>query len=88
MGANLTLHEAARQGDVKTCKYLLENGTDTNEKDNRGRTPLIYASNHGFLEIVQMLLVHGADINDKESQNGQTALMYACMKAHSKVYKF
>lgn len=34
-------------------------------KDNAGWTPIHEAANHGFLDIVELLLEHGADINSK-----------------------
>jgi hypothetical protein len=43
---------------------------------------LIKASRGGDLPEVQGLFAKGADVNAKESQNGETALMLASQKGH------
>jgi hypothetical protein len=57
------LQQAALKGDSNTVKALLDQGTDVNEKDYAGFTPLIAASGNGQIGIVKVLLDRGADIN-------------------------
>ena len=58
--------------------------------DDRGSkgdcTPLMEASSGGFLDIVQLLLDHGAEVN-AQSQAGNTALIYACCGGYEDVVK-
>ena len=46
-------------------RELLQKHTSPNTRDNCGWTPLHEACNHGFYEIVEMLVNSGADINDR-----------------------
>ncbi|KAF8777205.1 tonsoku-like protein [Argiope bruennichi] len=48
-----------------TVKKLIESGHEVNVRDNCGWTPLHEAVNHDAPEIVEYLLDHGADINDR-----------------------
>lgn len=52
-----------------------------NHKDAEENTPLIYASYHGFHEIVSFLIHKGASL-DVHNQKGYTALHYAAFKGH------
>jgi hypothetical protein len=55
------LHEAARKGDVPEAKKLLESGADLTARDEHLRsTPLAWAAKFGQLEMVKVLLRHGA----------------------------
>ena len=45
-------------------------------------TPLIVASSEGHVDIVRELLRAGADIHNKDSVLGRTALHYACNSGH------
>ncbi len=55
-------------------------GLNTESPD--GFTPLAYAARwHRTTEVVDLLLKRGADVNDASSDNGQTALMQACLNA-------
>ena len=44
------------------------------------------ASSSGHLEIVKLLLSHGADVN-AQSSSGNTPLMYACASGHAEVVR-
>lgn len=76
--ANETLSplcNAVVQGDFETVKKMVEFGSDVNEKSN-GMTPLMIASRYNRVEIVELLLKNGANINLKDSK-GKTALQHA-----------
>jgi ankyrin repeat protein len=62
------IHDAARKGDSKKVQALLQADPKlVNEKDNMGDTPLHVAALHGQLEVVQVLLAAGADVNAKNN---------------------
>ena len=46
----------------------------------------LQASSSGHLEIVKLLLSHGADVN-AQSSSGNTPLMYACASGHAEVVR-
>ena len=52
--------------------------------DQEGKTPLMWASTKGNLEIVKLLLAKGADIT-KTSKEGKTALNYAMANGHKEI---
>lgn len=74
-------------GRLETIKVLLENGADTNIKDNEGKTALIYAVKDKYnLEKVKLLIKYGAGINIRDN-NGNTALSIAKEFSNTKIVK-
>lgn len=61
------LMRAARDGDRKYVKELLEQGADVNARESYGWTALTYAAAKGDAEIVKALIAKGADLNTKDS---------------------
>lgn len=59
------LHRACIAGNLAMARRLIDQGHPVNVRDHAGWLPLHEASNHGFKEIVELLLDHGALINDK-----------------------
>jgi ankyrin repeat protein len=51
---------AARRGNLKVVKFLIDKGADINAKDEDGETPLSLASAISHPEIIQYLKAHGA----------------------------
>ena len=64
---------AALKGLTEVCKQLIDVEADINKP---GWAPLHYASTHGHIDIMYMLLEHSAYI-DAASPNGSTPLMMA-----------
>ncbi|CAN0401255.1 unnamed protein product, partial [Ectocarpus fasciculatus] len=62
------LGAAARGGFQTICKMLLENGSDKDQPNGMGWTPLHEACYFNHLDTVQLLLVHGADPTIKNVQ--------------------
>ena len=69
------LHIAAGEGRTGAARALLDLGGRT-EDDSKGFTPLLWASVHGHVEVVQLLLDHGARTSAPDGL-GQTPLYWA-----------
>lgn len=74
------LHRACISGNLTQVRRLIEQGHPINVRDHAGWLPLHEAANHGFTEIVEILLENGALINDKGGSkcDGFTPLHDAC----------
>jgi hypothetical protein len=89
------LVEAIKQNNLDKVKELIstvninETFKEWNEskKIEAERTPLQYAANAGHLEIVQLLLEFGADINKGRIDTGATPLYGASIRGHLEVVK-
>ncbi|PIK43037.1 putative transient receptor potential cation channel subfamily A member 1-like [Apostichopus japonicus] len=62
---DLSLHQAARDGDVQVMQKILESITTkkkrkVNELDENNLAPLHYAARYNHLEIAKLLVAHGA----------------------------
>ncbi|MDP6737298.1 MAG: ankyrin repeat domain-containing protein [Nitrospinaceae bacterium] len=64
-----TLHIMCSKGDIWYVKRHLDNGSDVNAKDEEGVTPLHYAAEGGFNEIVELLIDKGANVNAKNDDS-------------------
>ena len=67
--------------------WLLENGANANYRYGGGYSPLLTAAANGYLEIVKMLLRHGADLHVK-TNDGKTARSFAEERGHAAVAEF
>ncbi|WP_341817802.1 ankyrin repeat domain-containing protein [Wolbachia endosymbiont (group A) of Pherbina coryleti] len=74
------LHHAAANGDVKTAKYLIDDGANVDAQDKDGLTPLHYAATYGYVEIAEYLIDNGAGV-DAQDKDGVTPLHYAAAKS-------
>jgi protein phosphatase 1 regulatory subunit 16A len=55
------LHQASRRGYVSVAQALLDNGATIDARDAKEQTPLRRAVNCRQLQIVRLLVRHGAD---------------------------
>ena len=55
--------DAAFEGDIEAVKQHLVAGTNVDAKGDRGMTALHSAANEGHKEIVELLVIYGADVN-------------------------
>ena len=71
--SNISIHDAARDGNIDAVKQALAAGVDVNTKKRMGGTPLRLAAGEGHKEIVELLISEGADMNAKDI-DGETPL--------------
>lgn len=78
------LHVACINGDIGAVERLLSSGHATNVRDHYGWSPLHEAANHGYVDIAELLLKHGANVNDPggTSCKGVTPLHDAAYCGH------
>jgi len=62
---DISIHRAARQGEIEGIKQHLAAGTDVNAKHD-GRTPLHGAALHSRTEITELLIANHADVNSRD----------------------
>ena len=61
---DISIHEAVRKGNIEAVKQHLDSGTDVNLKgDQMEWAPLHWAAYWGHMEIAEILLSAGADVN-------------------------
>ncbi|CAG5093788.1 Similar to CG7457: Tonsoku-like protein (Drosophila melanogaster) [Cotesia congregata] len=58
------LHVACINNNIQEVVNLLAAGHPVDVRDHMGWTPLHEAANYGHIEIVQLLIDHGANVND------------------------
>jgi len=75
--ATIAMYEG-KEG-MEGIKNLIARGV--NSIDDDGYTPLMYASQYGYTELVKDLIFMGAQVN-AESYDGNTALTIATLKEH------
>lgn len=83
------LHRACIEGNTNLVEKLIEEGNNINPRDNCGWLPIHEASNHGYAEIVKLLIKHKAWINDPGGRgcDGTTPLHDACTNGHIEVIR-
>ena len=68
---DISIHEAASDGNIEAVKQHLAAGTDVNVKGGfADGTPLHYAAANGHKEIAELLIEKGADLNAKDEDGG------------------
>jgi cytohesin len=79
---------AAKHANPDILGQLMKAGADPNDKINyvnADETPLMHAARAGNVEAVRMLLLAGAQVNARESWNGQCPLHWAAAEGHGQV---
>ena len=56
----ITLHEAAKTGDIDIVKALIEAGANVNQANSLGNTPIYGATCNSHLDVVKALKTAGA----------------------------
>uniref|UniRef100_K3WQ36 Uncharacterized protein n=1 Tax=Globisporangium ultimum (strain ATCC 200006 / CBS 805.95 / DAOM BR144) TaxID=431595 RepID=K3WQ36_GLOUD len=83
------LHEAVVHDQYEVARFLIEDypaGFDLNYGRRHVEPVLTLAAQRGHLQIVELLLAHGVDVN-KKVDGGSTALIEAAAAGHFEVVK-
>lgn len=93
LGENSTINEGTDDGDsllslacsagyFELAQVLLAMSAQVEDRGQKNDcTPLMEAASAGHVDIIELLLKHGADVN-AQSSTGNTPLMYACAGGH------
>merc|ERR1711939_737013 len=81
---SVSLHDAARRGDLQKLQEFLKDGKDVNARDYKGVTPVGYAVGHDQLSAVKVLIDAKANLNDVDSV-GNSAVHFAAGYGRVKV---
>ena len=81
---SMDIYTAALFGDIKAINQHINAGTDLNQKDDYGSTPLIIASTFGKTEVAKALIKGGADLNVTNNDGG-TALHSAAFLCYNEI---
>ena len=74
------LLKATFNGHREICEFLVQNGSNIEVTDLNNMTPLFYSSDHyKKLEIFQLLVKKGADLNRRAGKNSITILQKASL---------
>jgi ankyrin repeat protein len=72
------LIDAVKQGAIEDVRSMIENRPDLiHERDPSGATALHYAAFEGRRQIVELLVLHGADINARDTRYRATPAGWA-----------
>lgn len=80
----ISLHRAARTGNIKWIQSLLAKGDDVNAKDEKGWTVLHIAAKWGYTDLVTLLINKDADVN-ATNKLGDTPLIEAAKEKNKDV---
>ena len=80
----VALHTAALQGNVDAIRQHIEAGSDLDQKDAYGSTPLAVAATFGKTEVARALIGGGADLSITNNE-GATPLHIAAFLCHEEI---
>lgn len=75
----LLLIDAVEEGNMEAAQFLLTHGTNVNETDREGRTPL-HRCSIWYYPMLELLLNHNANVNHRDNR-GRTALSEIVMQS-------
>jgi uncharacterized protein len=81
---NQQLIKAAWDNDLRRARDLIAKGADVNAKDNTVQSAYLISTSEGYLELLDLALEHGADVDSKDSFNG-TGLIRAADRGHADI---
>jgi uncharacterized protein len=81
---NQQLIAAAWDNDLRRARSLITRGADVNAKDNTVQSAYLISTSEGYLELLDLTLKNGADVDSKDSFNG-TGLIRAADRGHADI---
>lgn len=82
------LQRICARGNYEEAKKLIESGSDVNDADYAGNTPLHEAALEGYTKVAGLLLDNGADVNRQSGQmDKDTPLIDAATNLHLETVK-
>lgn len=82
------MHELAREGDVLSAEVIIAAGGEVDLPDEEGRRPLHEAASSGRLDMIKLLLKHGAVMDAPIAPFGYTALYLAVQQGRYDIVRF
>ncbi|MEA3446983.1 MAG: ankyrin repeat domain-containing protein [Bacteroidota bacterium] len=79
---------AADAGSMKHVRVAVLEGANINARTEDGITPLMYAAQNGYLDIVEFLVDLGADVNAIPYNSNRTSLMSAVENGYVETAEF
>ena len=83
---NSQLHDAAAADDAARVRDLLDRGTDLENRDDQGRTPLVTATKNQSVAAARVLIDAGADVNAKDDIQ-DSAYLYAGAEGYDAILR-
>jgi uncharacterized protein len=81
---NEQLIAAAWDNDLRRARALIARGAEVNAKDNTVQGAYLISTSEGYLELLDLTLKSGADVESKDSFNG-TGLIRAADRGHANI---
>ena len=78
---NQRLIDAAWANDVRRARHLIAQGADVNWRDETVQSAFLIATSEGYLDLLELTLEHGADVDLHDSYDG-TGLIRAAERGH------
>jgi ankyrin repeat protein len=77
--------KACESNNSQLVRWLIDIGADVNKLDFSGASALMWASYHGCLDTIKVLLDTGKVELNQKNQGGMTALMLAKFNHHQAI---
>ncbi|MBK5912127.1 hypothetical protein CCR85_11575 [Rhodothalassium salexigens] len=74
--------KAVEEDDLLTARQKMFSGATANARNGEGVPVLVMAADNGSLKMTEFLLENGANVNIKDRQSGETALMHFTRRGH------
>ena len=81
---DISIHDAAADGNIEAVNQHLEVGADVNARENNKWTPLHNAAKEGHNEIAELLIAGSAEVNAK-GDYGKTPLHRAAQEGYMEI---